>query len=149
MFPVLEQTDTPFRLLFALVWSFLKLPVAGIEAILEALFRHHENTDMALARLAVRADLLKMKGTPSLFLTSFLKTTSRNTLGNEEPDVSFGGAHGSEQAHRRQLSYGRGKERAQSKNPMTKASTKRNKKGGQFMAVKKSTKKFKGVRREK
>jgi hypothetical protein len=33
--------------------------VAGIEAILEAFFRHHGNTDMALARLTVQADLLK------------------------------------------------------------------------------------------
>jgi hypothetical protein len=41
------------------------------------------------------------------------------------------------------------RKRTQLKNPMTKTSTKRNKKGGQFMAVKKSAKKFKGVRREK
>ena len=41
------------------------------------------------------------------------------------------------------------KKRTQLKNPLTKASTKRNKKGGRFMAVKKSPKKFKGVRREK
>jgi hypothetical protein len=41
------------------------------------------------------------------------------------------------------------KKRTQLKNPLTKTSTKRNKKGGQFMAVKKSAKKFKGVRKEK
>lgn len=41
------------------------------------------------------------------------------------------------------------KKRTQLKNPLTKTSTKRNKKGGQFMAVKKSAKKFKGVRNEK
>jgi hypothetical protein len=41
------------------------------------------------------------------------------------------------------------KKRSQLKNPLTKTSTKRNKKGGQFMAVKKTAKKFKGVRREK
>jgi hypothetical protein len=41
------------------------------------------------------------------------------------------------------------RKRTQLKNPLTKTSTKRNKKGGQFMAVKKSAKKFKGVRREK
>jgi putative protein kinase ArgK-like GTPase of G3E family len=40
------------------------------------------------------------------------------------------------------------KKRTQLKNSLTKTSTKRNKKGGQFMAVKKSAKKFKGVRRE-
>jgi hypothetical protein len=41
------------------------------------------------------------------------------------------------------------KKRAQLKNPLTKTSTKRNKVGGQLMAVKKSVKKFKGVRRER
>jgi hypothetical protein len=41
------------------------------------------------------------------------------------------------------------KERTQLKNPLTRTSTKRNKAGGQFMAVKKSATKFKGVRREK
>ena len=40
------------------------------------------------------------------------------------------------------------KKRTQLKNPLTKTATKRNKKGGQFMAVKKSAKKFKGVRKE-
>ena len=37
----------------------------------------------------------------------------------------------------------------QLKNPLTKTSTKRSKEGGQFMAVKKSAKKFNRVRREK
>ena len=41
------------------------------------------------------------------------------------------------------------KKRTQLKDPLTKTSSKRNKEGGQFMAVKKSPKKFKGVRREK
>jgi len=41
------------------------------------------------------------------------------------------------------------KKRTQLKNPLTKTSTKRSKKSGEFMAVKKSAKKFKGVRREK
>jgi hypothetical protein len=41
------------------------------------------------------------------------------------------------------------KKRSQLKNPLTRTSTKRNKKGGQFMAVKKSAKKFKGVRKER
>jgi hypothetical protein len=41
------------------------------------------------------------------------------------------------------------KKRTQFKNPLTKTSPKRNKKGGQFMAVKKNATKFKGVRREK
>jgi len=41
------------------------------------------------------------------------------------------------------------KKRSQLKNSLTKTSTKRNKVGGRFMAVKKSAKKFKGVRKEK
>ena len=41
------------------------------------------------------------------------------------------------------------KKRTQLMNPLTKTETKRNKKGGQFMAVKKTAKKFKGVRKEK
>jgi hypothetical protein len=40
------------------------------------------------------------------------------------------------------------KMRTQLKNPLTTTATKRNKMGGQFMAVKKSAKKFKGIRRE-
>jgi hypothetical protein len=41
------------------------------------------------------------------------------------------------------------KKRTQLKNPLTKTTTKRDKKDGEFMAVKKTAKKFKGVRREK
>jgi hypothetical protein len=41
------------------------------------------------------------------------------------------------------------KKRTQLRNKLTGTPTKRNKKGGQFMAVKKTAKKFKGVRREK
>lgn len=41
------------------------------------------------------------------------------------------------------------KKRTQLKNPLTRTETKRNKKDGEFMAVKKSPKKFKGVRKEK
>jgi len=40
------------------------------------------------------------------------------------------------------------KKRTQLDNPLTKTATKRNKEDGQFMAVKKSTTKFKGVRKE-
>jgi len=40
------------------------------------------------------------------------------------------------------------KKRSQLKNPLTKTSTKRNKTDGQFMAVKKSAVKYKGVRKE-
>ena len=41
------------------------------------------------------------------------------------------------------------RKRSQLENPLTNTSTKRNKKGGQFMAVKKSAVKYKGVRKEK
>jgi hypothetical protein len=41
------------------------------------------------------------------------------------------------------------KKRTQLKNKLTGTATKRNKNGGEFMAVKKTAKKFKGVRREK
>jgi hypothetical protein len=47
--------------------------VAGIEAVLHALFVTEGNTALALARLRIHADLLKMKGTPSPFLNSFLE----------------------------------------------------------------------------
>jgi hypothetical protein len=41
------------------------------------------------------------------------------------------------------------KNRTQLNNPLTKTPTKRNKKGGRFMAVKRVAKKFKSVRRER
>jgi hypothetical protein len=47
--------------------------VAGIEATLLALFRAKGHTDIDLARLRIQADLLKLKGTPSATLESFLK----------------------------------------------------------------------------
>ena len=70
--------------------------IVGIEAVLEALFLHHGNTDLALARLRLQADLLKMKGTPSPYLCSFLKKASRNKAEASELDVPFGGTNGSE-----------------------------------------------------
>jgi len=47
--------------------------VAGIEAVLHALSVTDGNTALALARLRIQADLLKMIGTPSPFLNSFLE----------------------------------------------------------------------------
>jgi hypothetical protein len=41
------------------------------------------------------------------------------------------------------------KKRIQLNNPLTKTKIKRNKVGGKFMAVKKTAKKFRGVRKEK
>jgi hypothetical protein len=54
--------------------------VVGIDAVLQALFLCHGNTNLALARLRVLADLLKMKGTPSPYLNSFLEKASRNKV---------------------------------------------------------------------
>jgi len=50
--------------------------VAGIEAGLHALFVTRGNTALALARLRIQADLLRMKGTPSPFLNSFVEEIS-------------------------------------------------------------------------
>ena len=47
--------------------------VGGIEAVLIALFQARGRTDMALALLKVQADLLKLKGTPSAYLSSFIE----------------------------------------------------------------------------
>jgi hypothetical protein len=60
-----------------------------------------------------------------------------------------GGDNGGQQTDRGQRPQGRGEEATQLKNPLTKTATKRNKDGGRFMAVKKTARKFKGVRREK
>jgi hypothetical protein len=47
--------------------------VAGMEAVLLALFRSNGRTDIALARLKVQADLLKLKGMRSAYLNSFVE----------------------------------------------------------------------------
>jgi hypothetical protein len=47
--------------------------VAGIEAVLLALFLSDGRTEIALARLKVQADLLKLKGMPSAYLNSFVE----------------------------------------------------------------------------
>ena len=47
--------------------------VAGIEAVLLALFLSDGRTEIALARLKVQADLLKLKGMPSTYLNSFVE----------------------------------------------------------------------------
>jgi hypothetical protein len=66
--------------------------------------------------------------------------------------LKTGGNDGGEQAGRRQRAQGRGQEkRTQLKTRLggVTAWTKRSKTSGEFMAVKKPAKKFKGVRREK
>ena len=54
--------------------------VAGIEAVLLALFLAHGRTDIALARLRVQADFLRMKGTPSAYLHSFVKRAAGSQI---------------------------------------------------------------------
>jgi hypothetical protein len=67
--------------------------VSGIEAVLHALFLAKGRTDIALARLRVLADLLAMKGTPSVYLSSFL---TENRVADSKPDASSAGGHGSQ-----------------------------------------------------
>jgi hypothetical protein len=50
--------------------------VAGFEAVLHALFITQGTPALALARLRIQADLLKMKSTPSPFLNSLLEEIS-------------------------------------------------------------------------
>jgi hypothetical protein len=47
--------------------------IADIEVVLHASFITEGITALGLARLRIQADLLKMKGTPSPFLNSFLE----------------------------------------------------------------------------
>jgi hypothetical protein len=72
-------TDEERQLLETTAWSLLKLKedttdrMNGIETVLLALFHARGRTDVALALLKVRADLLKLKGTPSAYLSSFIE----------------------------------------------------------------------------
>jgi hypothetical protein len=49
-----------------------------MQIVLHELFRSRGQTDIALARLRIKADLLKLKGTPSAYLCAF--------VGNQQPD---------------------------------------------------------------
>jgi hypothetical protein len=71
--------------------------VNGIEAVLHALFLAKGRTDIALARLRVLADLLALKGTPSVYLNSFL---AENRVADSEPDASSGGGQEQEDRNR-------------------------------------------------
>lgn len=64
--------------------------VTGIETVLHALFVTEGNISLALARLRVQADLLRLKGTPSSFLASFLEQTSGNLTVDSQLDVVSG-----------------------------------------------------------
>jgi hypothetical protein len=66
------------RLLEATARSVLRLKedildrVTGVETVLHAIFLAKGNTDIALARLQVLAELLARKGQPSPYLIAFL-----------------------------------------------------------------------------
>ena len=72
------MTPEERRLLEATARSVLKIKedildrVTGVEMVLHAIFLAKGNTDIALARLRVLADLLARKGTPSPYLQTFL-----------------------------------------------------------------------------
>ena len=73
------MTDEERQLLETAARSLLKLKeditdrMNGIETVLLAVFHARGRTDVALALLKVRADLLKLKGTPSAYLSSFIE----------------------------------------------------------------------------
>ena len=75
------------RLLEATARSVLKIKedildrMTGVEMVLHAIFLAKGDTDIALARLRVLADLLARKGTPSPYLISLL--TGCNAAGGE------------------------------------------------------------------
>jgi hypothetical protein len=48
--------------------------LTGIEVILRELFRSNERPELAIARLRLKADLLRLKGTPCAYLDAFLTT---------------------------------------------------------------------------
>ena len=78
-----QVTDEERQLLETTARSVLRLKediadrVVGIEAVLLALFRAHGQTGIALARLKVQADFLKLKGTPSAYLNSFVERAGK------------------------------------------------------------------------
>jgi hypothetical protein len=74
---------------------------------------------------------------------------NRNSLLLAHADLSMETQNGREQTRRRQCASGRGRKRTQLKNKIAGSWTKRNKQSGEFMDVKRSPKKFKGVRGEK
>jgi len=84
------MTPEERHLLDMVARSLLKLErdilprIEGIELVLKALFVTKGDTALAFARLRVQADLLKMKGTPSRYLDSFLEETSSGLEHSDE-----------------------------------------------------------------
>ena len=54
--------------------------VNGMEIVLQELFRSDGQTAIALARIRIWADLLKLKGTPCTYLNSFVEEFSARPL---------------------------------------------------------------------
>jgi hypothetical protein len=71
------------QLLESTARSLLKLQddiadrLAGIEIILQELFRSDVDSKLALARLRVKADLLRLKGKPCAYLETFVRDFSK------------------------------------------------------------------------
>lgn len=74
--------------------------LTGIEAVLHALFVTGGNTELALARLRIEADLLRMKGIPSRFLDTFLNQVAGNKTSDSKIDVVEPDTDGSRPAKR-------------------------------------------------
>ncbi len=77
------MTEEERQLLETTARSVLKLKgdiadrVAGIETVLLSLFQAHGRTEIALARLKVQVDFLKLKGTPSAYLDLFVERAGK------------------------------------------------------------------------
>jgi hypothetical protein len=66
--------------------------ITGVESVLHAIFLSKGNTEVALARLRVLAELLARKGTPSPYLSAFLSEHKGGCPDDADPSGS--------QAHR-------------------------------------------------
>jgi hypothetical protein len=67
-------TDEELKLLEGIIRRLEELTerVAGMEIVLGELVQTHGQPELTTARLRIRSDLLKMKGTPSAYLDVFL-----------------------------------------------------------------------------
>ena len=68
------MTDEEIKLLdgFARKLEDLAERVAGMKIVLSEIAQSHGQPELTTARLRIRCDLLKMKGTPSAYLDAFL-----------------------------------------------------------------------------
>jgi len=67
-------TDEELKLLDSIAHKLEELSerVAGMEIVLTELAQSHGQPELTTPRLRIRSDLLKMKGTPSAYLDTFL-----------------------------------------------------------------------------